>query len=131
MLPQSPLCLQIQGPCTAAGRRGFSSLVRRQKVKAGNETDMPPKQSGFPAGGTLLKIPKFLGTELFFFIFDFFIARSVGFMFVFYSVSETGLVSEISSAWRFHFQGLKVWVWAFKAFTKAMRGCSLLAKSEF
>ena len=29
------------------------------------------KPSGFLAGGTLLKIPKFLGTERFFFLFEF------------------------------------------------------------
>lgn len=88
ILPQFPLYLQTQGPCTAAGWRGFSSLVRRQKVEAGNETDMLPEHSGFPAGGTLLKITKFLGTEVLFFSYLIFITCSIGFMFAFYSGNQ-------------------------------------------
>ena len=121
-------CFQTQGPGTAAGQgwgdgRLFPSLLRRQKVKTLLEMKLTPsKPSGFLAGGTLLKIPKFLGTERFF--FSYLIFRSLfcwfNVCFLLSQLVKLGWSLKLSRDCRFHFQGLKVWVWAFKASIKAI-----------
>ena len=111
-----------------AGLGGWATLSLSPKETEGQNSLLemkltPSKPSGFLAGGTLLKIPKFLGTERFFF-FSYLIFRSLfcwfNVCFLLSQLVKLGWSVKLSRDCRFHFQGLKVWVWAFKASIKAI-----------